>query len=304
MDEPSSDMEDSEADKNVSSSAKLSVPLSGVETITYSLKNSSLNSKQIKKRDLQIAIRDLERSIGKPSSKDQKAMVALMGLRRLAGTDFRNITNIARTVILNELKINVSRDLPEMAKLELGLTAVQKKNFPMAEHWFNTLSRSKNKKILAAIATGRGMIELLSDRLPEAIFYWNKALKIIPNYRPARLNIGFYALKFGDALTAKKMFSGMSGDWFALTGTMQAERLSGNFSKVDSLCARLLEEKKSYKPAVFSCALHTLQGKGDAGAALTQFKGLSKLSGPPESINEIVDQYLNKLEIQKTRTKK
>ena len=71
------------------------------------------------------------------------------------------------------------------------------------------------------------MIELRADRLPEAVYYWNQALKHDKDYRAAKLNLGFYALKYGDAATAVRMLSNIRADWFVNTGLAQAYRLQG-----------------------------------------------------------------------------
>ena len=123
------------------------------------------------------------------------------------------------------------------------------------------------------------MIEQSDGRLPEAVDYWNKALKLVSSYVPARLNLGFYALKYGDFSTAKKYLSGMN-DYYALTGYMQAVRQSSP-SSANSLCGRILSKKKDYKPAMFSCALNTAQGKGDLKKAKTELQKIAKTRGAP-----------------------
>ena len=145
------------------------------------------------------------------------------------------------------MKIDISRPMPEAAVLEIALSAVVSANYSMADYWLNELLASKDKKIRAAERTARGVIELRSGRLPEAVFNWNEALNFYQNYEPARLNIGFFALKYGDFQTAKKMLGPLKTDYFTMTGLMQAERLADRAKKVDSMCAQIIKGKPKYK---------------------------------------------------------
>ena len=149
----------------------------------------------------------------------------------------------------------------------------------MAEYFLIDLKKSKNRKVKAAAHNAEGLIFLSEDKLPEAVASWNKALKADPNYKAARLNIGFISLRYGDHRTAKQMLNNMQNDWFALTGLMIAERLSGNSSKVKSLCERIDDKKSNYKPARFSCALNIFQGLGKAKDAKKALQKVAKLPG-------------------------
>ena len=113
----------------------------------------------------------------------------------MSGGDLNQSFAIAKRIVLNEMKVDIGRKLPESVILELALISVQVGNYSMADHWLMELSKSKDKKMQAAAETARGIIEVRSGRLPEAIYYWNEALKKYSNYEPARLNIGFYAPK-------------------------------------------------------------------------------------------------------------
>ena len=47
----------------------------------------------------------------------------------------------------------------------------------MTEYYLEKLGKFKKPKLKAAAFTIRGMIEQSDGRLPEAVDYWNKALK-------------------------------------------------------------------------------------------------------------------------------
>ena len=86
---------------------------------------------------------------------------------------------------------------------------------------------------------------------------------------------------------------------------MQAVRQSSP-SSANSLCGRILSKKKDYKPAMFSCALNTAQGKGDLKKAKTELQKIAKTRGAPSEIDEKaylvigkIDRKLRKQEMEK-----
>ena len=261
--------------------------VSGTSRImSFSLSNSPLSSKQFSRSKARDEANKLVREIKRSKGNTQKEHVALMTMQRMAGNDLNTAFETAKRIALNEMKIDIGRAMPEAAILELALSSIISANYSMADYWLNELLSSKDKKMRAAERTARGIIELRSGRLPEAVFNWNEALKFYQNYEPARLNIGFFALKYGDFQTAKKMLSPLKNDYFTMTGLMQAERLADRSKKVDSMCEQILKSSPKYKPALFSCALNTYQGLGDLAKARTQLEKVAQVEGPPVEIDE------------------
>ncbi len=292
MEERQEDDEDSPGDdRNLTGKISASTSI-----FTYSASNSVLSSRGFSPKRSRNLASELERRLRSPTVKNRRELVALMSLYRMAGGDLNQAFNIAKKISLNEMKVDISRKIPESAVLELALSSIQSANYSMADHWLNELSSSKDKKMQAAVETARGIIELRSGRLPEAIFYWNEALKKYSNYEPARLNIGFYALKFGDVTTAKRMLSTIESDYFVLTGLMQAERLSDRAKKVESMCDRLLQLNPKYKPALFSCGLNTYQGLSKLAEAKRDLEKVAQVEAPPVEIDEKVFLTIGKIE--------
>ncbi len=269
---------------------------SGSGTFVYSLSNNGLTPYTVNSAKAKNNADDLEGKLKNPTGKDRKDLVALMAAKRLAGEGVVPVFNIAKRLMIVEMKEDIKREMPEVAMLELALASIQSKQIPMAEHWIGKLLRSKNPKTKAAAYTAEGMIALLDNRLPEAVAFWNDALKAKSDYEPARLNIGFTALKYGDYKTAKAMFEGVNRDWFVMTGQMQAERLADNSNEAASLCKTILEKKPNYKPALFSCALNEYQGLGNLAKARTDLEHIGKLSGGPSTIDEKSFLVLGKIE--------
>jgi hypothetical protein len=269
---------------------------SNLQTMTYSLTNNNLTSFTVNTGKAKSLAEDLESKLKNPTAKDRKELIALMAAKRLAGEGVVPVFQAAKRLMVVEMKENIKKNMPEVAMLELTLASIQSKQIPMAEHWINKLLASKNPKTKAAAHTAQGMIALLDNRLPEAVAFWNEALKAKSDYEPARLNIAFSALRFGDYKTAKAMFEGVRQDWFVQTGMMQTERLSDNPQGAAELCKSILEKKGNYKPALFSCALNEYQGLGNLAKARVDLEKIAKSSGGPSAIDEKTFLVLGKIE--------
>ncbi len=269
---------------------------SNYQTLTYSLSNNSLTSKTINVGKAKDLASDLEGKLASPTVKDRKDMIALMAAKRLAGEGVGPVFQVAKKLMVVEMKEDIRHEMPEVAQLELALASIHSRQFPMAEHWIGKLLNSKNEKTKAAALTAQGMIAMIDGRLPEAVALWNDAINLRKDYEPARLNIGFTALRYGDYKTAKAMLSGLPDDFFVTTGMIQIERLADNPKDAAQLCASVLEKKKNYKPALFSCALNEYQGLGNLQKARNELEEIAKTDGGPTSIDERAYLVIGKLE--------
>jgi hypothetical protein len=289
------DSDDNETKKSQSGNDDLYVS-SNYQTLTYSLSNNSLTSKTINTGRAKDLASDLEGKLASPSVKDRKDMIALMAAKRLAGEGVGPVFQVAKKLMVVEMKEDIRHEMPEVAQLELALASIHSRQFPMAEHWISKLMSSRNEKTKAAALTARGMIAMIDGRLPEAVALWNEAINLRKDYEPARLNIGFTALRYGDHKTAKAMLSGLSDDFFVTTAMIQAERLADNPKEAAQLCASVLEKKRNYKPALFSCALNEYQGLGNLAKARAELEEIAKTDGGPTAIDERAYLVIGKLE--------
>jgi hypothetical protein len=269
---------------------------SNYQTLTYSLSNNSLTSKTINVGRAKDLASDLEGKLASPTVKDRKDLIALMAAKRLAGEGVGPVFQVAKKLMVVEMKEDIRHEMPEVAQLELALASIHSRQFPMAEHWISKLMSSRNEKTKAAALTARGMIAMIDGRLPEAVALWNDAINLRKDYEPARLNIGFTALRYGDHKTAKVMLSGLSDDFFVMTGMVQVERLADNPREAAQLCNSVLEKKKNYKPALFSCALNEYQGLGNLAKARSELEEIAKTDGGPTTIDERAYLVIGKLE--------
>ena len=246
-------------------------------TFTYSLSNNRNTSYVVDKKKAAALAEDIQASVKNPTLKDRRELVALLAVRRLAGGSFEASLKIARSLIDLEMKQSINNDLPEVAKLEMALAAIEERKLSYADYFLEELRKSKSKSVLAAVANADGIIHLLDGKLPEAVASWNDALKVDADYRPALVNIGFTALRFGDYKTAQRALSNMQDDWFALSGLVVAERYSGDAGRASALCDKVLAKKPNYKPVLLSCALNEYQGHNKDEAALAMLNKLVKI---------------------------
>lgn len=247
-------------------------------TITYSVSNNKYTSYTIDRVKVQEKAERLADSVRNPSYKDSNAVFGLAALRNIAGMPVADVVDATKKLINIKMGKDIKADAPDSAKLQLALSAFRAGNYSLAEHFVYKLIKSKDKRIKAGAYTLEGLIALRDQRVPEAVEAWQDALKAIPNFLPAKLNIGFTSLKYGDYKMAQKMLGGIQGDWFALYGLLVAARLQGNVARVSSLCSNVLAKRKDYKPALFSCALNEYQGKQNFAKARSMLNQMLKTS--------------------------
>lgn len=274
-----------------------------LKTMTYSANNNPMTSKTVDKGKAKSIADSLENSLKNPEFKDRQGLIGLMAAKRFADLPLEDVYKAAQKLINVEMKKDIRREMPEVANLELALTALRSGKLTLAEHFLGELSDNKNKNIIAAVHTAEGMIAQMDDRLPEAVAFWEEALKAIPEYQPAMLNIGFTALRFGDYKTALKMLEPITNDWFALTGVLIAERLGGNSKRVAALCSRINSMKEDYKPAMLSCALNEYQGMGNYPKAKEILKKLVKTKGGSPVIDEKAYRVISAMEDDERKSK-
>ena len=210
--------------------------------------------------------------------------------RTLSGAGFDDVLAASRRLMGTLMSKKVDSELPTGTKFQLAMAALKSGRYTMVSHFLSQVRGAKNPRLKAAALNLEGLLALRDGRLPEAAEFWQKAIKVVSNYKPARLNLGFLALKYGDHITAKKMLGSMQNDWFAVYGLVVAERLAGNSSRVVSLCNSLRGKKKDFKAGMLSCALNKYQGRGDYKGARKDLQEIVQL----KSGSTLIDEYAYK----------
>lgn len=224
-------------------------------TLINSFSNSPLTSHTVSlnKAD-EIAEKFME-------AKSRAGLESKIAAERLSKKSLGQVLSTAKKLAATEMEKAAGNTIPDTAKLELALAAINNKNYAFGEYFLQILTDSKNPKIKAAAYNAIGAIALKDDRVPEAVLYFKQALSASSSYRPALLNLGFVALKGGDFETARKLLSDMQNDWFVQYGLITLARLDGNESIADDLCEKVLKKAPQHKAALHNCALLELQNK-------------------------------------------
>ncbi|MCY4379957.1 MAG: hypothetical protein OXC40_00070 [Proteobacteria bacterium] len=226
---------------------------------------------------------------------DEKSLLDGLVAARLGGADTLEVLNHARGLMNLRIK-KTKKDLPELAKLEIGLAALQEKNIARARVFLEPLLAStKNPQIKASIFNAYGVASLQVSQTSSAATYFKKALKAAPRYTPALFNMGFLALKYGHYSEAQKHLSGLQENWYARTALITADRQNKRNTRVDSSCSRLVREKSNHKVVLFNCGLFYFENKGDPQKARDLIEKATQQSGGDPNWDEVAFQILERL---------
>ena len=121
------------------------------KTLTYSMSNSSLTSQRIKRSKAREYGDELLNKTKKATKKDRLQLEALVTAQAVGGASFSEVLSASKRLMRVELSDKVKNKLPDMAKLQLAISALQAGRYTMAEHFMVALASSKNPKIRAAV---------------------------------------------------------------------------------------------------------------------------------------------------------
>ncbi len=279
---PEKEVKESPAEEKKEASPA-SVEVSGNRTtFMNSVMNNSLTLHTVNRAKAEKIYVSLE---GQSKNKaDEKDIEGLLSAARLAGQDVNQLMAIAQRLALLEMKKNVEHDVSDEVKLELAIGAIKHSKFSLAEFYLEDLVKVKSDKIRAGAYNAYGVMALLEQRIPEAVDFWKQALKADGSYKPARFNLGFTALKYADAKTAKSALDGLQDDPFGISGLLVVERLLGNPSATAALCKKILDSEPNYKPAIYNCAVHEFQSNNDFAKAKELIQRLAKVKSEGGSV--------------------
>lgn len=301
-DKKTATMEEGSRQSDFDTASQSALGLSGrTNTLTTSITDNKMTSKTVDNQKVARIAEKLKSASASRGAQAYGELIAYLAIDRLNGGSLQSGFSIAKQIVTIEMQKDIRRTLPEISQLDLALTSIKVRKLSMAEYWLNQVAKSKRPLLRAAELNARGIIALIDNRLPEAVDYWNQALRFKSDYEPARLNLGFMALTYGDFSTARKMLYGINADWFVSSGIIQAERLANNTKKVKSLCDDFKERSARTKPVLLSCALNTYQGLGDANGAIGELNALLGISGGPEGVDKTARQLLDRIKSEQSR---
>lgn len=249
-------------------------------TLTNSLGNNPLTSQTIA-----VAKADAEIARFK-AGKGELALQGVISTQRLARKNLGDVLATAKKLAETQMEKGASRQLSSEVKLEIALAALQARNFSFAEYLLQDLTESKNAHVKAGAYNAMGVVALKDDRVPEAVLYFKEALKAVPSYKPAHLNLGFVALKGGELGMAKQLLGKIENDWFVSYGLITLQRLDGDVGGAIENCDRVLKKQPEHSAALFNCGLVEYQNKRNLAKAKEYFTKAGKAKLTAEGWNE------------------
>jgi tetratricopeptide (TPR) repeat protein len=249
-------------------------------TLTSSLANNPLTSQTIA-----LAKADAEIARFK-AGKGELALQGVISTQRLARKNLGDVLATAKKLAETQMEKGASRQLSGEVKLEIALAALQARNFAFAEYLLQDLTESKNVHVKAGAYNAMGVVALKDDRVPEAVLYFKEALKAVPSYKPAQMNLGFIALKGGELGMAKQLLGKIDNDWFVSYGLITLQRLDGDVGGALEQCDRVLKKQPEHSAALFNCGLVEYQNKRNLAKAKEYFNKAGKAKLTAEGWNE------------------
>ncbi len=230
------------------------------------------------KKDLQSALN----SAGAAKGKSVESLLDKMTIQRLAGATHADVVASARELIMASEGKPLSKDSTFKVNLELALSAIQNDRPSAAAYYLSKVKETGIPAALAAELTAEGVLAMKNKDFSLAAASWRQALRFVPTYKAARINLGYLLLRNANASEAKTMLEPYKADWFAAAGLISAGRMLGDSELVDTLCADVLVRQPSHGPSLLNCALQAVQAKKDYARADLLLSRLVSTSTRPE----------------------
>lgn len=225
----------------------------------------------------------------------ENEQIDAMAAARIGGADTVEVLDHAKSLMALRIQ-GAKKSLPELAKLEIGLAAIQEKNIARTKVFLDPLlANTKNSLIKASIYNAYGVASLQVHQTTDAADYFKKSLRASPSYTPALFNLGFLALKFGHYAEAQKYLSKLQEDWYAQSALVSTDRHQDRNSRVGSLCSNLVRKKGSHKIILFNCGLFYFQNLGDKAKARALIEKATQQSGGESRWDETAFRILEQL---------
>lgn len=243
-------------------------------TLTNSWSNNPLTSQTINRGKADSEAQAID-------GKDKRSLEGKASAMRLAGKSGSAMLAIAKKIAEVEMKKAPNKEIDAALKLEIALAAMTSKEFALALYFLEEIAADKKapSRVRAGAFNAMGVIALKDDRIPEAVVEFRQSLKEDANYRPAKLNLAFTALKGGGLAMSKSLLGDMQNDWFVRYGLISVERMEGDTGKASEFCERVLDKESGHKAALFNCGLVEGQNKRNFAKAIDLVERANKAKG-------------------------
>ncbi len=264
-------------------------------TLANSLSNNPLTSLTINGSKAE--------AFGASDSKDKSVLEGKITADRLARKGVSGVMAVAKKIADLEMAKAPGKSVSDEVKLDIALTAIQNKNFALAEYYLQQLIESKNAKVKAGAYNALGVVALNDQRVPEAVLYFSEALKAVSNYKPAKYNLGFTALKGGDLGKAKSALGEYQSDWFVQYAMISIARMEGDGNRAAELCGKVFTKAPQHKAALFNCGLVEAQNRKNYAKAKEYMKKAQGAKGGESTWDERIVNMLTEVEMESQKAK-
>ncbi len=223
-----------------------------------------------------------------------------MSASRVSGRGIAPSLTLAQKIMVLEVRKSIDRDLPDYAKVEMVLAAIDSKKFELANYFIAQLKALPEGKggrtatYKAAAWNAEGIMLLAENSIPEAELSWTEALKLDSKFMAARLNLGFIAARYGDLKKAKDLLEPYSENLAVAATLVSIYRMEGD-KKAEKLC-QTIEKQASREPVLLvNCALYAMDNEKDKAKAGQLFKSILDSEKGDDQIRKIAQDRLSKL---------
>ncbi len=221
-------------------------------------------------------------SLGAAKGKSVESLLDKMTIQRLAGATHADVVASARELIMASEGKPLSKDSTFKVNLELALSAIQNDRPSAAAYYLAKVKETGIPAALAAELTAGGVLAMKSKDFSLAAASWRQALRVVPTYKAAKINLGYLLLRNANAGEAKRLLEPYKADWFAAAGLISAGRMLGDSELVETLCNDVLARQPNHGPTLLNCALQAVQAKKDYARADLLLSRVVSTSTRPE----------------------
>lgn len=200
--------------------------------------------------------------LGPNGSPTPEQLAKLIRAARIAGRPTHEVNGYAQ-ILMAQKPTPKSGEWRAKAILELARDAVRQKKLDLATYYLTKVQNEKSKLLQSEVQLVSGIVSYSRLDYDQSVRHWNESLKLNPDNRAARLNLGYLMLRAGNANASKELFYPIREHWLALSGLAVSYRLLGENKNADEACESLLTSEPGYGPALINCALFADQNKKD-----------------------------------------
>lgn len=200
--------------------------------------------------------------LGPNTTPTAEQLAKLIRAARLAGRPSQEINSYAQ-ILLAQKPVPKTGEWRSKAILELAHDAVRQKKLDLATYYLTKIQSEKSTSIQSESQLISGIISYIRLDYDQSIRQWNDAVRLNPDNRAARINLGYIMLRSGNAAASKELFYPIREHWLALSGLAVSYRLLGETKNASESCELILKSEPNYGPALINCALFADQNKKD-----------------------------------------